>query len=358
MTFHSLTLTRTFDAPRERVFAAFTTKEAVQSWFGHEGTTVPHAEIDARPGGAYRIEMHSVEGNVYVVIGEFREVRPAERLVYSWAWLQNDGTRGAETLVTLTFADKGGRTELTLVHSGFPVEAARDAHTAGWTGAFEGMVRQLAGHAKPTLARPTILGDPRSTYVRSARMALAEKGISYVLEPQPPHSPAVDAVHPFGKIPAFRCGPLALFETSAIMRYVDEAFPGPKLMPDTPADRARAEQWISAVNCYFYDAMVRRFVLQYVFPKGANGTPDRTVIEEALADMRRHFAILEAAYGDRDFLAGDRVSLADLLLAPIVFYVQAMPEGSGILAPNANVLRAHAAIAARPSFAATMPPRD
>jgi hypothetical protein len=57
--------------------------------------------------------------------------------------------------------------------------------------------RRSAGKSKPTTPQPTLLGDPRSSYVRSARMALVEKGIAYALEPHAPHSPPVDAIHPF-----------------------------------------------------------------------------------------------------------------------------------------------------------------
>jgi glutathione S-transferase len=355
MTTQALTIARTFDAPRTRVFDAFTKKEAIEAWFGPEGFTVPSVTIDPRPGGSYRIEMHSPEGSVHVVTGEFREVRPPEKLVYSWAWLEGD-QHGIETTVTLTFAEKSGQTEVTLVHSGFSNAEAQTAHQGGWTSSFACLDGALAGTVKQATARPTLLGDPRSSYVRSVRMVFIEKGIAYALEPHAPHSPPVGAIHPFGKVPAFRCGALTLFETSAIVRYVDEAFPGPKLMPDTPADRARAEQWISAVLCYFYPAMIQRFVLQYIFPKGADGKPDRAVIDKAIEEMTMQFAILDAAYGIRNYLVGDRVTLADLMLAPIVFYVQAMPEGKDVLAPFAGVRRAYAAIAARPSFASTMPP--
>jgi glutathione S-transferase len=153
----------------------------------------------------------------------------------------------------------------------------------------------------------------------------------------------------------FRNGPLQLFETSAIMRYADEAFPGPRLMPETPADRARAEQWISGVHCYFFDAMIRRYVLQYIFPKGADGKPDRTTIDAALVDVKRQLGTLDKAYGSRNFLVGEQATLADLFIAPIIFYVGNMPEGKDLLASSANVRRAQAAISERESFKATMP---
>ena len=194
--------------------------------------------------------------------------------------------------------------------------------------------------------------------MRSARLAFAEKGISYRLEPLLPSDEAVAAIHPFHKIPAYRQGDLKLYETSAIMRYVEETFPGPTLVPDSPRERAIMEQWISAISSYLYDAMVRRYVLQYVFPRGADGKPDRAVIDKALVEVEQQLGLLEKAYGDNEFLAGKTLSLADLLLAPIVFYLQAFPEGRNLVAKHPKVLRGHAAIARRPSFAATMPPMN
>lgn len=350
-----LTLNRTFDAPRERVFDAFTRKEALEAWFGPEGFTVPSCALDPRPGGRYRIEMHGPQGGVHIVTGVYREVSPPERLVFTWAWLEG-ASSGPETLVTLTFAARNGRTEMTLVQTGFPTVSMRDAHEGGWSSSLADLDRALAGARNPATPGPTVLGDPRSTYVRSVRLCLAEKGISYALEPHPPHSPAIDAVHPFGRIPAFRNAGLALFESSAIMRYIDEAFPGPALSPATVEDRAKMEQWASAIRSYCYPAMIQRYVLQYVIPRGADGNPDRAVIDAALPEIGRQLDILELAYGGHDFLAGEAPSLADLLLAPIVFYLRAMPEGKALVEARAGVLRAHEAMAARPSFSATLPP--
>ena len=77
-------------------------------------------------------------------------------------------------------------------------------------------------------------------------------------ESHPPQSPEILALNPFGKMPTYRCGELALYETSAIMRHLDETMPGPALMPTDPAERARAEQWISVLNCYGYPAIVKQ----------------------------------------------------------------------------------------------------
>jgi glutathione S-transferase len=354
MNAQSLTITRFFNAPRERVFEAFTEPEVMQSWFGPESCTIPSVALDPRVGGRYRIEMHSREGNVYIVSGEYRDVRRPERLVFTWSWAQGP-MAGTETLVTVLLREKDGGTELTLLHEGFPTAASRDDHNGGWASTFDCLSRSYAGSPKSPVAQPTVIGDPRSTYTRSACMSLIEKGIAYSFVHSGPHTEAVLAINPFGKIPAFRNAGFELYETSAIMRYVDEHFPGPPLCPDTPWERAKMEQWISAINAYFYDSMIRRYVLQYVFPRGGEGKPDRGIIEAALEDICRHLAVIERAYGGRDYLAGDRASLADLLLAPVLFCVPAMPEGAALFEPCPNIRRAQARMAERDSFKTTMP---
>lgn len=202
-----------------------------------------------------------------------------------------------------------------------------------------------------------IYGDPRSSYVRTARMACEEKGVAYDLEPVAPGSETIGALHPFGKIPAMRHGDFVLYETTAICRYVDGAFPGPALQPADIRDRAVMEQWISAVNDYFYGVMIRDCVLQYVFPRGEDGQPDRAVIDPALEKSREYLAILDRALEGRDWVAGgDRPSIADLLIAPIMFYLHQLPEGSGLFAPFANLGRVGGLMTARPSFTGTKPP--
>ncbi len=115
------------------------------------------------------------------------------------------------------------------------------------------------------------------------------------------------------------------------------------------------EQWVSMINCHGYDAMVRRYVLQYVFPKGEGGAPDRKTIDAALPEIEQLLAILDKAYGKRNVLVGETVTMVDLFLAPIVVYLGMFPESKALLAKAPNVIRAHATIAERASFKATMP---
>lgn len=347
-----LTLTRSIRAPREKVFDAFVTPALMKRWMCPRGMTLPEADADPRPGGRFSITMLARDGDRHSAAGVYQEVKRPERLTYTWQW-QGENMPKVETLITVTFEERDGATELRMTHSGFPDAGLRDSHTQGWNSCLNSLVEQF--DERGTAANVALLGDPRSTYVRTVRMGLAEKGVRYALQSAGPKAPEVVAIHPFERIPAFRDGDLRLFETSAILRYIDEAFPGPSLAPGNIRDRARCEQWVSAINAYCYDAMVRRYVLQYLFPKGADGKPDRGVIDAALKDVAKQLAILDAAYGEKSLLAGANVSFADLLLAPILAYVAAMPEGKDLMKAASNVARAHAAMRERASFTDTEP---
>ena len=150
----SLVIKRHFRAPPERVFAAFTEKSLMQAWYGPENMTVPQCEVDPRVGGKYRVEMHGPAGSVHVVTGEFREIRPPERLVYTWGWLNGTG-RGPETIVTLTFASRDGGTDLTLEQTGFLDGESRDRHEEGWRSSLDGLgAASRGGRSRQRRRRP------------------------------------------------------------------------------------------------------------------------------------------------------------------------------------------------------------
>jgi glutathione S-transferase len=344
-------------APRETVFDAFTDETLLRQWHCPRGLSVPHSRSDARAGGAWQLQMQARDGSRFAVGGVYREVKRPERLVYTWAWQgENSPMGGIETLVEVDFLERDGGTELRLRHSGFPAAAAGDAHAAGWRSTLNRLVDTV--DARGSAATLTLLGDVRSTYTRTVRMALAEKGLAYTLQPCAPHSPDILSVHPFGRIPALRDGEISLFETSAIVRYLDECFgSAATLLPGTPLARAQCEQWVSATNAYLYDTMVRRYVLQYLFPRSGEGQPDRGVIDSALKEMPAQLAALDRAYGDGDWLAGGALSMADLFVAPILAYVERMPEGPALLAAVPHLQRAQATLRRRDSFLLTEPAR-
>jgi uncharacterized protein YndB with AHSA1/START domain len=116
----SFQIKRTLAAPREKVFRAFTEPEALnQWWMPGEGFSVPSAEVDLRAGGAYRIGMKNPKGKLFYVVGKYREVRPPEKLVYTWRWEGIEEGMG-ETLVSIELRDLSGETELIVTHEQFP----------------------------------------------------------------------------------------------------------------------------------------------------------------------------------------------------------------------------------------------
>lgn len=125
----SLSVTRTFTAPRERVFDAWTRPEEVRRWSCPTPGGVRSYTAELRVGGSYRLEMDE-EGEVMVAFGVYREITRPARLVYTWDW-EGEHAMG-ETVVTVEFAEVPGGTEVRLVHSGFPADEAREAHETGW----------------------------------------------------------------------------------------------------------------------------------------------------------------------------------------------------------------------------------
>jgi glutathione S-transferase len=208
--------------------------------------------------------MNPRTGESYTVGGVYREVTAPSRLVFTWKWEGEDMGAMGETLVTVSLDERRGEhgveTELQLLHSGFPAPEAKAAHNDGWSSSLNCLLDLV--DARGSAATITVYGNPRSTYVRTVRMALAEKGIAYAQEPLAPHSAEILALNPFGRVPGFRDGEFTLYETSAIVRYIDESFPGPSLLAGNARLRATVEQWVSVINCHGYDAMVRRYVLQ------------------------------------------------------------------------------------------------
>ncbi|VVD80655.1 glutathione S-transferase [Pandoraea terrae] len=352
-TFH-LEMNRFVRAPREKVFDAFTSQTALAAWHCPRGMRVVEARTDARVGGKYRIVMGGRDGAQHIVGGEYQAMDRANFLAYTWSWESGSMPPDLKTLIEVTLTDEEGGTHLHMRHSGFPDASTRDSHNSGWQSVFN----RLSDYLDPagSAGTVTVIGDPRSTYCRTVRMALAEKGVAYSLQPLPPHSPEVLSRNPFGRIPVFCDGPIEFYETRAILGYIEEAFDGPNLLPQSGITaRARGEQWISLINCHAYDAMVRRYVLQYVFPKGENGQPDRAVIDAALPEIASQLAVLDQAYGERDYLVGTTVSMADLFVAPVLAYVGMFPEGAALLEKSPNVQRGQAVMRDRPSFAATQP---
>ncbi len=137
-----LVINRVFDAPRELVWKAWT--EDMAKWSAPRGFTMPVSEGDVRPGGKWRAMMKSPDGKELWLGGEYHEVVPPERLVFTHAWDNEKGQPGDESLVTVVLADIGGKTEMTFKQAGFASVESRDGHMDGWTQCFDILAEMLA----------------------------------------------------------------------------------------------------------------------------------------------------------------------------------------------------------------------
>jgi glutathione S-transferase len=192
------------------------------------------------------------------------------------------------------------------------------------------------------------------------RLVCEEKGAPYELVEidimQGAHkAPDYLARHPFGRVPAFEHDGFALYETSAITRYLDAVLPGTPLTPADPRGAARMQQVVAIVDAYAYGAMISSIVVQRVVMPMVGGTTDEAVIAAALPTAEVSLAALEDLLGGGQFLAGDSLSLADLHLAPVMAYFSATPEGQARLPGHPNLARWWGAISSRPSMVKTQP---
>jgi uncharacterized protein YndB with AHSA1/START domain len=139
-----LEIVRILDAPRSLVFKVWTTPEHWAHWLGPSGFTTPSCEMDFRPSGAYRALIRSPEGTDYRMQGVYREIVEPERIVFTFAWEDEKGEPGHETLVTVIFDEHHGKTKLTFHQAVFETIEDRDSHREGWSECLDRMEAYLA----------------------------------------------------------------------------------------------------------------------------------------------------------------------------------------------------------------------
>ncbi len=206
------------------------------------------------------------------------------------------------------------------------------------------------------MGKPILTTTAMSSYGRTARMALEEKGVSYevdLVDFSALGSEAYLHIHPFSKVPAFYHDDFHLYETEAITRYVDEAFDGPSLQPKDAAGRARMTKWINVSCNYAYPVMISELVWQRLVIPMQGGAADEGIVAASVPETTRQLRIIDEGLGEDSFLAGDTLSLADLFLGPIVYYVGVTQEGRSVLdnLPRANAWLTR--VTERPSWTAT-----
>lgn len=210
------------------------------------------------------------------------------------------------------------------------------------------------------MERPRLFGADYSVYVRIVRLVLEEKGVGHELIPVDvfsPEGPPADHLErqPFGKIPSFEHDGFALYETGAITRYIDEAFPGPRLQPSEPRQRARMNQIISIADGYLYPHLVWGLYVELVSKAERGETVDVSRVARARKMAPVCVKALADIMGDSSWLAGDRLSLADLHVAPMIDYFLMVPEGRAMFTAVPVLTRWWDRISDRDSFRLTQP---
>lgn len=178
-----------------------------------------------------------------------------------------------------------------------------------------------------------LYGFDGSTYVRTVRMLLAEKGADYdqvpvnVLAGEPREAEHLER-HPFGKVPVVDHDGMRILETCAITQYFNDVLEGPSFIPSDLKDRARMHMTMGIIDSYGYDALVGVAGF-HLFPDFI-GNPDKEFLEKSVKDARLVLTELMKIRGDSDYIAGGKPSLADLYLAPICFYVNLTEDAARV----------------------------
>jgi len=136
-----LEISRVIEAPRDRVYAAWTDPEQLKKWFGPENVRTRNLIADARVGGEFRWDIINSEGEEMTMRGEFRELQPDKKIVFTWQWEDDEDWENHISIVTVELYDRDGGTELRLTHEQLPNEESRDGHTRGWESALDKLER-------------------------------------------------------------------------------------------------------------------------------------------------------------------------------------------------------------------------
>ena len=210
------------------------------------------------------------------------------------------------------------------------------------------------------MSPPIVYGPTYSSYVRTVRLVLAEKNVDHELvevdlRKGEHRTPGHLARHPFGKVPTLEHDNLVLYETCAITRYLDAAFPAVPLTPSEPAQIGRMQQAIAVNDAYAYPALIGAIVLQRVAAPMSGRTPDEGAITAALPMAEQSLLAFDEMLVGQVWLSGGDLGLADLHLAPVIAYFAMTPEGQKLLPRHPNLQRWWAGMAARASMAVTEP---
>ncbi|MEM7765809.1 MAG: glutathione S-transferase family protein [Pseudomonadota bacterium] len=180
-----------------------------------------------------------------------------------------------------------------------------------------------------------LFGSPISPYVRAVRVAAAEKRIKYELLPIGPddlRAPGYTRRHPFRKLPSLAIGEDRIYETSAILRFIDEHFEsGRALQPADPVGRAHSEQWLSAANSYLYDAAFTGLYFATQLAPGFGITVNQEQVAASIDATRRHLAIVGEALAAGELRPASDLQLGGILTASILVLLRDFEDGRSLL---------------------------
>jgi glutathione S-transferase len=198
---------------------------------------------------------------------------------------------------------------------------------------------------------------PGSPYGRSVLATLEEKQAAYRLAPLAPGEAKSEphlSRHPFGRVPVLEHDGFSLYETQAILRYLDRALPRPALTPAEIRAAARMDQVMNVCDWYLFHGVANVIGFQRIIRPRFLGLPtEEAAITQAMPRAHAVFNELSRLLGTKPYLASDTLSLADLLVAPQLDFLKPTPEWTSLTAPTPNLVRWLDLVTARPSFQAT-----
>jgi glutathione S-transferase len=201
-----------------------------------------------------------------------------------------------------------------------------------------------------------VWGVPGSPYVRAALVGLEEKGVRWRLAPlglRDVKSPAHLDRHPFGRMPVLDHGDFRLYEVQAILRYLDRIFPAPPFTPADPKAEARMNQIAGIADWYFMPQVASALAFQRVVAPRFGLPVDEAKIAAALPAATVCVGEVARLLGEQSYMAGESLSLADVMLAPQVTFLTEFAEGRTLLAPHPHLADWIGRMEARPSMQAT-----
>lgn len=200
------------------------------------------------------------------------------------------------------------------------------------------------------MAEVKIYGMPISSFTRTARLICHEKGADHELVPTAPGEAAIAAGHPFGRLPILHHRDRTIYETRAIASYLDTTFDGPELIPTTGKAAVLCETFVCIACDYIYKDLVVGVLIPRFFRQATAGD-----VAAAVEKVKGHFVMLNRHLADHEFLAGDRLSIADLYLVPTFFHVPKIEELHAMAPQYGHLIRWAKTMGQRASVKATDP---